>query len=353
VNASRIGFVGFGKFGRAFAELLEESGSSVRFVDPHAVEGDARRVGSLGALAAWAEVLLLATPALAMRAVLTELRPYLTPDHLVCDVASVKLLPWRALSDILGDAIPWVATHPLFGPVSLARAERPLRVVVCPQPRFAHAQADAEALFERVGCTIVRRDPDDHDRGMADTHALAFFVAKGVLEGNFPIDAPDAPPSFQAIARTVATVRADAGHLFATIELDNPHAKTARTRLLDALGRVHDQLENASGARDVVVDEARMSMPPPLEVTPVLVETRTLIDEIDREILALLAQRAELGRRAGAEKERIGRAIRDRAREEALLTERRTWAQDRGLDGEAVAGVFDAIMHLSRRVQGA
>jgi prephenate dehydrogenase len=353
VNASRIGFVGFGKFGRAFAELLEEAGMSVRFVDAHSGDVDARRVGSLGELAAWSEVVVLATPALAMRAVLTELRPFLTPDHLVCDVASVKLLPWRALADILGDAIPWVATHPLFGPVSLARAERPLRVVVCPQPRFPSAQADAEALFERVGCTIVRRDPDDHDRGMADTHALAFFVAKGVLEGNFPIDAPDAPPSFQAIARTVATVRADAGHLFATIELDNPHAKTARARLLEALGRVHDQLEHAGTARDVEVDEARMSMPPPLVVTPILVETRTLIDEIDREILALLAQRAELGRRAGAEKERIGRAIRDRAREEALLVERRAWARERGLDDEAVAGVFDAILHLSRRAQGA
>ena len=91
----------------------------------------------------------------------------------------------------------------------------------------------------------------------------------------------------------------------------------------------------------------------PLVVTPVLVETRTLIDEIDREILSLLAQRAELGRRAGAEKARIGRAVRDRAREEALLQERRTWAEERSLDGDAVASVFDAIMHLSRRVQGA
>jgi prephenate dehydrogenase len=352
VNASRIGFVGFGKFGRAFATLLEGVGLRVRFVDPFAHGIDDRRVGSLGELAAWAEVVVLATPALAMRAVLMDLRPHLTRDHLVFDVASVKILPWRALADVLGDDIPWVATHPLFGPVSLARAERPLRVVVCPQPRFPEAQAGAEAIFARVGCTIVRRDPDDHDRGMADTHALAFFVAKGVLEGNFPIDAPEAPPSFQAIARTVATVRADAGHLFATIELDNPHAKTARTRLLEALGRVHDQLESASVARDQEADEARMSMPPPLAVTPVLVETRTMIDEIDREILALLAQRAELGRRAGAEKERIGRAIRDRAREEALLDERRTWAGERGLDADAVSGVFDAILHLSRRAQG-
>ena len=91
----------------------------------------------------------------------------------------------------------------------------------------------------------------------------------------------------------------------------------------------------------------------PSGLTPVLVETRTLIDEIDRDIRGLLAQRAELGRRAGAEKERIGRAIRDRGREDALLAERRAWAEERSLDGDAVASVFDAIMSLSRRVQGA
>ena len=353
VNVSRIGFVGFGKFGRAFAELLAEVGLDVRFLDPHTHDEDPRRVASTGELAAWSEVLILATPALAMAQILRELLPFLTPAHVVCDVASVKVVPWRALTEALGDRIPWVATHPLFGPVSLARAERPLRVVVCPQPRFPEAQQLVEALFLRVGCTIVRRDADDHDRGMADTHALAFFVAKGVLEANFPIDAPDAPPSFQAIARTVKTVREDAGHLFATIELDNPHARSARLRLMEALGRVHGQLEDADLARGDAAAEARLSLPPTMAVTPVLVETRTMIDEIDRELLALLAQRAELGRRAGAEKERLGRAIRDRGREAAMLQERRVWAEERSLDGEAVAAIFEAILHLSRRAQGA
>ena len=83
MNATRIGFVGFGKFGRAFAELLEEEGLVVRFFDPHARDEDSRRMGSLGELAAWSEVVVLATPALAMRPVLEALAPFLTPESAV------------------------------------------------------------------------------------------------------------------------------------------------------------------------------------------------------------------------------------------------------------------------------
>ena len=50
---------------------------------------------------------------------------------------------------------------------------------------------------------------------MAWTHALAFFVAKGMIDAGAGMEVPFAPPSFQAIARTIEIVRSDAGHLFA------------------------------------------------------------------------------------------------------------------------------------------
>ena len=37
------------------------------------------------------------------------------------------------------------------------------------------------------------------------------------------------PPSFKALARPIDAVRSDAGHLFATIQNDNPFAAAART----------------------------------------------------------------------------------------------------------------------------
>lgn len=78
---------------------------------------------------------------------------------------------------------------------------------------------------------------------------------------------------------------------------------------------------------------------------------RTLIDGVDREILDLLARRAQLSRRACVAKVRVGAGVRDPAREAILLASRRDGAAQRGLDPDDVERVFDAILHLSRELQ--
>ena len=78
---------------------------------------------------------------------------------------------------------------------------------------------------------------------MAHTHALTFFVAKGMLDAGAGMEVPFAPPSFQAISRTIETVRSDAGHLFAAIQRENPFAAEARHQLLEALAGIDQALE--------------------------------------------------------------------------------------------------------------
>jgi chorismate mutase len=63
-----------------------------------------------------------------------------------------------------------------------------------------------------------------------------------------------------------------------------------------------------------------MSSRRPPAASPELTRLRAEIDEIDRRIVALLNQRAELARAVGHEKAAIGRrAIRDREREREVL----------------------------------
>jgi prephenate dehydrogenase len=97
-------------------------------------------------------------------------------------------------------------------------------------------------MLEDIGCTVVELDAERHDRAMAHTHALAFFVAKGLVGIGTEADAELAPPSFQAMSNMIAAVRGDAGHLFATIETENPFAAGSRARLLTELARVHEAL---------------------------------------------------------------------------------------------------------------
>jgi chorismate mutase len=78
---------------------------------------------------------------------------------------------------------------------------------------------------------------------------------------------------------------------------------------------------------------------------------RARIDKLDRAIVALLAARVELARRAAKTKVKLGKPVLDEVRESTLLGDRREWATEAGLNAEAVARVFSAIIELSRRSQ--
>ncbi len=351
-----IAFCGFGRFARALGELAADAGHGVQAWDPGAPPPDAFRVASAAALCAGADVVIVALPVPAVEEALRSLRPHLAPPTLVLDVASVKLEPVAAMERVLGDKVPWVGTHPLFGPTSLARGE-PRTVVVCPNPRHPGATARARALFEELGCRVVEEDPDSHDRRMAETHALAFFLAKAMLDAAVPVDAPAVPASFAALASVVQAVRSDAGHLLPAITRANPHAAAVRRRLLDALEAVDHALGAPVG--DQAPGAGAAGSAPPLEIpdlgarSPSLRETREHIEELDHEIALLLARRAELARRAAHAKSALGVGIVDPAREKALLAERRAWAEELGLPADEVEEVYRAVVRMSRRVQGA
>lgn len=349
---TQVALIGYGRFGRALGSLLEEAGLGYRALDPLAEIPAPRRAASYPELLAQAELVVVATPIPRMRAVLEALRPLLRPSQLVLDVGSVKVKPVRAMAEVLGTDFPWVGTHPLFGPLSLAKAERPRRVVVCPNPLHPEAAQRVRHFYERLDCEVIEQTPEGHDRVMANTHALTFFVAKGMLDAGTAVDVPFAPASFQALSRTIETVRADAGHLFSAIQHDNPFAAEARQRLLDALGAIHRAL-NAVPEETEPTDAERLAIPAPESRLPELREARNHIDQLDLELVELLSRRTEVVRRAARAKARAGHPVRDVAREEALLVQRRAWARERGLDEASVEALFRAILDFSRRAQGA
>lgn len=348
-ETSRTAILGFGRFGRALSDLLLDAGHGVRAFDPGVEVPAAMRAESLDDLVRGARQVVLAVPVEAVSGAAEALRPHLDPSQLVLDVASVKHGPVRALTEVLGSDIPWVATHPLFGPTSIALGERPLVAVVCPNDLHPEAAPRARAFFEALGCEVVVEDAVGHDRAMAATHALAFFVAKGLLDIGAGEGAPFVPPSFGAMARMIGAVRQDASHLFATIQNANPHAAEARARLLSALESIdRDLVTQGTGAPFA---EERLAIVPPVERAPDLRETRELIDDIDRDLVRLLGRRAQLARRAGRAKADVGRPVRDPERERQVLEARRAWAEGEGLEPEAVAAIFESVMSLSRAIQ--
>ena len=344
----RIGILGYGRFGRALGALLHEAGHTYRAWDPVTEIPADHRAAGLRDLVDADETLVLAVPIRALAPLLTELRPHLRTDQLVFDVGSVKVGPCALLEEHLGAAIPHAGTHPLFGPVSLARAERPLRVVLCASPHHPTAAQRVEHLFHSLGCEVLRQSPEDHDRVMATTHALTFFIAKGLLAVGAGAELPFTPPSFHAIARTLESVREDAGHLFAALQNENPFASGAREGLLEALSAIHRSLAEAAETGG----GEQLSIPGLGERSPVLQEARDHIDALDQELVALLARRTELGLRAGRAKAELGLPVHDPEREASQLQARRAWADEAGLDAQGVEEVFRAVLRASRSAQG-
>lgn len=344
-----VGILGFGRFGRAFGQLLLDAGGQVRAYDPRGDLPTDVRADSPEALVRGAIFVVLAMPLPSIRAVLSQLRPHLTGQHTVLDVGSVKVMPAEVMSELLGDAVPWVATHPLFGPTSLAQGERPLRVVVCPNERHPDAVERVKGLYHAIGCETFSQEPDDHDRIMAYTHALTYFVTKGMLE--IGVDRiTEAPPSFRAMALTIEAVRSDAGHLFSALHRENPYAASARERLLAALAAVDRSLDEEETEIAIPVTLPHPSAGEP-DRDEELVRIREGIDGCDRELLALLERRARLAIRAGEIKASLDRQVRDPGRERQLLSDRKSWAAELGLDQEAVDDIFGAILRFSRRIQ--
>jgi prephenate dehydrogenase len=340
-----VALLGYGRFGRALGQLLADAGIPHRAYDDRAAVPAEYRAESVQDLVRGAEFVVVAVPVAGMRPALRDLRPHLDPSQVVLDVGSVKVRPAAALREVLGAAIPWCGTHPLFGPLSLALAERPAS-------EHPGAAARVRTLYERIGCEVIEQTPEGHDRVMAHTHALTFFIAKGMIDAGAGMEVPFAPPSFQAIARTIETVRSDAGHLFAAIARDNPFAAEARKELVQALAAVDRALDAQALEGDPVPpDPATFSIPDLGQRSPELKEARDHIDAIDHEIVRLLAQRMQLSSRAAKAKAALGAPVLDAAREAELMAARRAWADAAKVEPEGIADVFRAILTMSRRGQ--
>lgn len=295
VTTLRIGMLGHGRFGAALAGLLAEHGYSWLGWDPAADVPKGNAAPDVDSLLAQSDLIVLAVPLDRFATVLRELRPRLASRHQVLDVCSVKEIPCRIMDEVLGDEIGHVGCHPLFGPLSIARAD-PLRVVVCPSARHPDVARTAHALFSSIGAEVMEQQPCEHDQFMALTHAMAFFIARGLLDLGIDGDLRWAPPSFAALAASIAAVRADAGHLFNAIQTQNPYAAASRRRFIAALTSIDRRLADTAPRASYPPDPGIPVLVPP---SPTLSETREHIEEIDRELIALLQRRAELSARAG------------------------------------------------------
>lgn len=346
-RALRVGILGYGRFGAALAGLLAEHHYPWRAWDAVRPIPGSHAASDAVDLLAGAEIVVIAVPVGTFATVLRELRPHFSVRHQVLDVCSVKQAPCELMDEVLGADIRHVGCHPLFGPLSIARAE-PLRTIICPSLRHPGTAAQARALFASIGSEIAEMTPAEHDRHMAMTHAMAFFLARGLLELGVGEDLHWTPPSFAALASSIAAVRADAGHLFNAIQRENPYAAATRKRLIEALTLIDQRVVAAP------VDLGVLSVPDVRGGDAGTAEdVLERVDEVDRELLALLQRRRELCARAASLPGAVQAWPGSEAEAAEQLLARLGTAGEGSLSPEGLHAVFRQVLALCQPPQDA
>jgi prephenate dehydrogenase len=227
----KIGIIGQGSFGMFAANILPGAGQEVITIDKN---------DNLDTVVK-ADAIILAIPLSAYDTVLPQLATLLQPRTLVIDICSVKMEAVKRLRHHLPRHPNLLISHPMFGPQSAARGTAGHTLVVT-ESVGVRAKETIGFCEQKLGLKILRMSNEEHDRAMADVHALTFFVARGLSQLQLKQSALQAP-SFQMLLDLVEFDKTHSDDLFCTIELGNPFAKDSRARLITTLERINDKLE--------------------------------------------------------------------------------------------------------------
>ncbi len=147
-----------------------------------------------------AELVVLATPIGAMRALVEQILPVLPAGCVVTDVGSVKYPIVTALSDALAGKARFVGSHPMAGSeqsgIDAARRDLFDNAVCIVTPREDTDKAALQLVYDfwkAIGCTVKTLAPLEHDEIVARISHLPHLVAATVVnvvcsDGSHPLN---------------------------------------------------------------------------------------------------------------------------------------------------------------------
>jgi len=190
-----VGIVGLGLIGGSLGMALRAAGLATRVVGFDRSPADLalaqqrgaidHQASSLADLAAEADLVVLATPVLAMQGILRELAPVLKPSAVVTDLASTKAAVTGWAAEV---GVTFVGGHPMAGSEKSGMAAAGLNLlrgavyIITASPGTpAEAIAQVERLARGVGARPLRMDAVDHDRAVAAVSHVPFLASTALV----------------------------------------------------------------------------------------------------------------------------------------------------------------------------
>jgi prephenate dehydrogenase len=209
-------------------------------------------VTDLAKAVADAELVVLATPIGAMRALAEQMRPSLPVGCVVTDVGSVKYTIVTALSDALQGQAHFVGSHPMAGSEQsgIDAAKRDLfdNAVCIVTPREDSDKAAVNVVYDfwkALGCSVKTLAPLKHDEIVARISHLPHIVAATVVnvvcnDGAHPLNFVG--PGFKDFTR----IAGGPFEMWTEICLENrEEIGRALDQLIEELAKVRAAVENS------------------------------------------------------------------------------------------------------------
>jgi len=220
----RVAIIGLGLIGGSMGMALSRIGADMEVVGYARKPQVARRARARGAVerteksaasaASGSDLVIIATPAMAVKGVLSEIKDSLRKGAIVTDVASTKAAVMGWAEEILPASVDFIGGHPMVGKeasgIEAADGDLFQGCTYCLVPgRNATKKAVAalEALVRRIGAEPLYLDAAEHDRLVAGISHLPLLISVAL------VSATAGSPFWPAMSRLAATGYRDVSRL--------------------------------------------------------------------------------------------------------------------------------------------
>lgn len=243
-----FGIVGYGRFGKLWADALTLYGS-VDVYDRVTISELNKKNVKITTLheVAQADIVFILTPISLFEAACIELRNIINPSALVVDCCSVKMYPASVMQKIFSKKQSLIATHPLFGPDSVQKSGglSGHKIVVCPIQCDEIKLNTLTTIFRKMDLNVLITTPEDHDKQMASSQGLVHFIGRGLAALELQ-QQELATPDFQALLNINKMVVNDTWQLFLDMHKYNPFTNDIRQKLIQQLKIINDEVNHAN-----------------------------------------------------------------------------------------------------------
>ncbi len=233
---TEVAIIGFGRFGKVLAHLLEKHFTLLAYDMNESTEiiNGIKLVSLQEALKA--KTLFIAVPISAFSDLIKKIANTLSPDTTVIDVCSVKVHPVKVMQEFLPKTINIIASHPMFGPDSI-KENTDLKMVLH-KVRDKNQQYEFwKNFFEHQSITIIEMTPEEHDEAAAFSQGITHYVGR-ILEGMDIHSTRIDTTGFKKLLSVRDQTCHDTWQLYCDLQKYNPYSEKMQKKLAQAVAEL-------------------------------------------------------------------------------------------------------------------